>query len=409
MNETKEQLKERVNFIVKKPKWSIVAAICMVLVCTIVTGCAVAGSANESISQSTDGSTATNPTGTPGPTDGPLSPEEMVTVYCVSEVCYERHSEEEIVINTFFYDEDGNILTRRREKGDRSHRTEYYKYDERGNRIEKPNDMGNRVTCTYDENDRLLTESWYQNGNHREIVYTYDNAGNLIKEERKTDGEVTWCCTMTYDATGNCLTKSVDYIDNEYASDYVIYYEYDANNNLISRKDYHGELVVCITQNRYSSSGKLIETETVRDGVVTERSECYYDEKGQLIRVEYYSQGISVLDEPDPTLRLTVYTYQYDERGNKIQETVTAEGSVVAVYTWTYDDQGNMLSESNGTSRTEWTYDQWGNVLTYQWYYGGSLVKTVTYSYVSFEVPLWRAEKIWQQQEKYLNGTGQYA
>ena len=43
MNETKKQLKERVNFIVKKRKISLIAGIAMVLVCAIVAGCAAAG------------------------------------------------------------------------------------------------------------------------------------------------------------------------------------------------------------------------------------------------------------------------------------------------------------------------------------------------------------------------------
>ena len=43
MNETKRQLKERVNFIVKKPKVWITAAIAMVLVCAICFGCAIGG------------------------------------------------------------------------------------------------------------------------------------------------------------------------------------------------------------------------------------------------------------------------------------------------------------------------------------------------------------------------------
>ena len=47
MNETKKQLKERVNFIVKKPKLSIIAAVCMVLVCAIITGCVAAGPMGE--------------------------------------------------------------------------------------------------------------------------------------------------------------------------------------------------------------------------------------------------------------------------------------------------------------------------------------------------------------------------
>ena len=45
MAETKKQLKERVNYIVKRPKVSLIAVICMVLVCTIVAGCVAAGPA----------------------------------------------------------------------------------------------------------------------------------------------------------------------------------------------------------------------------------------------------------------------------------------------------------------------------------------------------------------------------
>lgn len=43
MAETKRQLKERVTFIAKKPKWSVAAAVCMILVCLLVSGCAASG------------------------------------------------------------------------------------------------------------------------------------------------------------------------------------------------------------------------------------------------------------------------------------------------------------------------------------------------------------------------------
>ena len=43
MHETKEQLKERVNCIVKKPKIILAAAICLALAAVIITGCAFAG------------------------------------------------------------------------------------------------------------------------------------------------------------------------------------------------------------------------------------------------------------------------------------------------------------------------------------------------------------------------------
>lgn len=43
MAETKKQLKERVEYIVKKQKLSIVAAVCMLLVCVILVGCVASG------------------------------------------------------------------------------------------------------------------------------------------------------------------------------------------------------------------------------------------------------------------------------------------------------------------------------------------------------------------------------
>lgn len=58
MNETKEQLKERVHFIVKKQKFSLICVICMVLVCAIVTGCTATGSTGTgSVTHSTTNST----------------------------------------------------------------------------------------------------------------------------------------------------------------------------------------------------------------------------------------------------------------------------------------------------------------------------------------------------------------
>lgn len=53
MNETKKQLKERVSFIVKKPKFSIIAAICMILVCALAAGCAAGGAKSDTPSDTT--------------------------------------------------------------------------------------------------------------------------------------------------------------------------------------------------------------------------------------------------------------------------------------------------------------------------------------------------------------------
>ena len=82
MNETKKQLKERVNFIVRKPKISITAAICMVLVCTVIAGCAAAGpNAQTPGTQPSPNVPTTTPTTAPTtvPTTVPQEPTLQLT------------------------------------------------------------------------------------------------------------------------------------------------------------------------------------------------------------------------------------------------------------------------------------------------------------------------------------------
>lgn len=66
MNETKKQLKERVSFIVKKPRNILIAAICMVLVAAIAAGCTFAGSQITEPERTTP---TTEPTSSTKPTD----------------------------------------------------------------------------------------------------------------------------------------------------------------------------------------------------------------------------------------------------------------------------------------------------------------------------------------------------
>ena len=71
MAETKKQLLRRVSFIAKKPRWSMIAAVSMVLVCALVAGCVAAGPEAAPAAEDPDLSnteavlapTATDPTG----------------------------------------------------------------------------------------------------------------------------------------------------------------------------------------------------------------------------------------------------------------------------------------------------------------------------------------------------------
>ena len=74
MNETKKQLKERVSYIVKKPRNFLIAAICMVLVAAITAGCAFAGS-NDTKPVQTPTTETTQPT-SPQKPDNPDQPND---------------------------------------------------------------------------------------------------------------------------------------------------------------------------------------------------------------------------------------------------------------------------------------------------------------------------------------------
>ena len=80
MHETKKQIKERVKFIVKKPKVFLTAAIALLLALTIVTGCAFSGPILRPAGISTEGTTApstapSDPAAVPTePTTAPIEP-----------------------------------------------------------------------------------------------------------------------------------------------------------------------------------------------------------------------------------------------------------------------------------------------------------------------------------------------
>lgn len=82
MNETKKQLKERVNCIVKKPKTLLIAAIALVLIAALAAGCAFAGSKPSEPPSTAPTTTQPQPTvpTVPEPTDPTVPSTAPVTV-----------------------------------------------------------------------------------------------------------------------------------------------------------------------------------------------------------------------------------------------------------------------------------------------------------------------------------------
>ena len=110
MHETKKQLKERVNRIVKKPKVFLTAAIALLLVLTIVTGCAFTGALTDPTSSNS--TTPTDGTQPSTPTEGHEIIESTIhvdqqAVLPLIEALLNKNSDS-ISIVSFEYDRQGN-------------------------------------------------------------------------------------------------------------------------------------------------------------------------------------------------------------------------------------------------------------------------------------------------------------
>jgi hypothetical protein len=161
----------------------------------------------------------------------------LVNVYegelLVSETEYDIAGEV-ITQRKIIYDEDGNIT----EEVFRSPEEDFrvlYSYDEKGQasvrrRYNDDKHLTERNTFTYDTEGRL-SESMEETSAGIEITYvTYDEAGNLILQEEKTEGgELLSSVERTYDEQNRPLTTAVYYDKpgSQVAHHYRIRLEYE--------------------------------------------------------------------------------------------------------------------------------------------------------------------------------------
>ena len=312
MNETKKQLKERVNFIVKKPKISLIAAICMVIVCAIVAGCAAAGPATMGTPTTNPAtSTPTQPT-TSKPADGSGS---MKWIQLLTTV-----KKGNAIITELTYDEQWNLKgvvgnSKYRIEIDAVNRTmkvylpeggdflqEEYQYDAAGNltMIKCYGETAYTEEFIYDADGKIVKEILfyetpeYMAGQRWETVYKYYGETEKIKAK------------YVYTCYENSIGQNVR---NEAQS---VFYSYDAWGNL-SREDWYrgnGEKLqyVLYTFNASQRSEKrevFIERgmgEGVAD-ILEEMSIQYYNAEGNVIRREEYETFGMNLEH--------TYTYTY--------------------------------------------------------------------------------------------------
>ena len=304
MNESKRQITERVNRIVKKPKVYVLSAICLLLAAALIAGCAFAGKVTK-----------------PEPKKDEYLLLETVTQIHAYDGTPDRRSWEQRS-----YDEKGHLTRIAKSGEEESITVSAVECDKDGNVTLIENrlhgDISEAITTwsklTYNSDGYLLSDREYvgsglQTDQVQGKEYTYDQNGNELTCKH-TVGDFVWQSTKTYDKRGNLATRSI--VNGDYAD--RTEYTYDAQDRLTQAVTYvHGEKDrveeyaysddgLTTTMLAYDGStaalGKTVTTKsadgrsaevviTLPDGTEEQRSTYVYDEAGNCVFEQVFKQG----------------------------------------------------------------------------------------------------------------------
>ena len=263
-----------------------------------------------------------------------------------------------------------------------------YQYDTLGNLVKEINPLGKEWNYQYDSIGRLI-KSIDPNGNT--ATYTYDNLDRITKITfSSADDNQTKEIIYTYDEVGNVISVADDVGKIEY--------KYDINDRVTERKDFFGNVVKYI----YDTAGRLSKLIYPDNKTV----EYFYDEDDNLIKVkdwasrettfEYDANG-NLVKVNYPNGAYTVYEYDANDRliavknytkdgklitSNELQRNdagdithitridyVKPDLSRIKPNHFTYNEFNQIVSSNEG----KFTYDENGNLLNY--IYNGKKIK----------------------------------
>lgn len=194
-----------------------------------------------------------------------------------------------------------------------------------------------RTVYTYDENGNLLTEQKYDNGKETSrTIYTYDENGNLLTEQDFNKDKEVNRTVYTYDGNGNPLTKQAFRNDKETSR---TVYTYDALNHLVQKANVSDKTI--LSEYTYNDSGELIQE---IDYNVTSNDYSTHNYK--------YSQNGDLMHKSvsfsyDNSFYTEDYEYSCDEAGKLLQKTCynfSNQGSYIDDYKYEYDQDGDLTT-----------------------------------------------------------------
>ncbi len=320
------------------------------------------------------------------------------------------------------YDEEGRLY----EIADARDVTTSTEFDSSSRRTTITDGNGNVTETIYgDESDALEGLVAKRKYPTFEEVYKYDQRDRQVEVEQILSPTLSYTSTMAYDAVGNVvsqtdakgrtrqrfydelrrLVKEIDPILGE------TFYTYDDRDNLLTVKDANGNThhftydKVNRKKTEAMPMGQTISYRYDPNGNVIERSSpngakrmFTYDDDGRLEREEHFLPGTTVASKTisytyDQRGLLKTYddgltsgVYVYDDKGQKIAETITfgnGAGAFTKTLSRTYEANGlpKSLTYPGTTGTLNFTYDTNNQLKTYQIPNLAAGNDTLTYTY----------------------------
>ncbi len=268
-------------------------------------------------------------------------------------------------------------------------------YDEKGNLLTDTyaSDDGKAAysnTYTYDSAGRILThdtnDSHYATG-HTE--FSYDAAGKLVTETFSNSENYTAKTDFTYGPEGKIAEKVTVYDKQE---DRTVY-TYDENGRLVKeeRTVRAGEKVLQSSSVEYTydeAGNKLTQTE-IREGNPVRVEEWTYNEAGKVLTYRELDGKGNVGEG---------MKYVYDKNGRLEEETFYRGESAEEAAVYVYDEAGRVIKYASGIPYEKfitvnriilYTYDEFGNLLTeVTTKKDGTELGRREYTYISMELPV---------------------
>ncbi|MFB8796567.1 MAG: RHS repeat-associated core domain-containing protein, partial [Microcoleus sp.] len=295
----------------------------------------------------------------------------------------------------FEYDKNGRRVAVELPLNQRSSTT----YDEVGNVKTVTDFNGNKITYTYDAENRLSSKQFAPGSGESPVTFTYTAGGQI---QTVVDGRGT--TNFQYDELGRLVSRQDP--DGPYlASNVTIEYDYDAAENRTQVRTPSGatkyeydaqnrlEKVIdpdlAETKYFYDAEGNLSRTE-LPNGVEEVRT---YDELNRLKLLAYQRNNVTIQSFDytlDPVGHRKVVTeqngrkveYEYDDLYRLTKETITDSVNGNRTISYGYDAVGNRLTKTDSvTGVTSYVYDDNDRLLREELRQNNVLVKTTEYRY----------------------------